>query len=222
MLQATVLFDFDSTLVPRESFTSWVEERFREDPTKATEARSWTEKGMAGQVPFQEALEAKLRLAEPKRNDLVALGEKCAQELDPEMVHWIQQLQKEGNDIRILSGGFVLSILPSAQVLGIPPSHVHAVEARFSADGTFLGLPEKEGFHTSKVAGLLAERRHFPSPSVLIGDGATDRAVWEQGLVDFFIAFTRFARRPEILQGDCPEAPDLRTLQTLVQELLLS
>ena len=222
MQRATILFDFDSTLVPRESFTSWVEERFREDPSKAAEARTWTQKGMAGTIPFQEALEAKLRLAAPRRCDLEALGAQCAEELDPDLAAWIQKLQEEGHDLHILSGGFTLSILPSARALGIPESHVHAVSARFTQDGRFAGLPEGEGYHLSKVSGLRATGLRFASPSILIGDGATDRSVWEQGFVDHFIAFTYFARRPEILKGDCPEAPDPQCLQSIVHALIPS
>ncbi len=220
MRQATVLFDFDSTLVPRESFTSWVEERFQAQPEKAAEARAWTQRGMAGEVPFQEALEAKLRLASPSRVDLLALGEQCAREMDPELVAWVRGLGQEGLELHILSGGFRLSILPSARRLGIPEAHVHAVEARFDAGGNWVGLPGGEGYHCSKTIGLRAADLRFASPSLMIGDGATDRAVWDEGLVDHFIAFTLYARRPEILKGDCPEAPDLPRLQTLVQDIL--
>ena len=220
MRQATVVFDFDSTLVPRESFTSWVEERFRDQPDKAAQARAWTQKGMAGEVPFQEALEAKLRLAAPSRSDLAALGEQCARELDPALRAWVGELARRGLELHILSGGFALSILPSARILGIPEDRVHAVEARFDRAGRFLGFPPGEGYHCSKVAGMRKSGLRFPSPSLLIGDGATDRAVWEAGLVDHFIAFTLYARRPEILRGDCPEAPDLPSLQALVQDLL--
>ena len=76
---------------------------------------------MAGEISFKEGLEARLKIAAPRRKDLSEFAEKyCPSDFMPGMVELVKTLHAQGKKVFILSGGFVELIMPFARY-----SHTH-------------------------------------------------------------------------------------------------
>lgn len=215
---ATIIFDFDSTLVPVES----LEEVLRasvSDPDVLRWVEEITRRGMEGELDFRASLEARLALAAPTLDAVRATGRALADAPTPGARDCIASLAADGHEVRIVSGGFRDVILPAARTLGVAADRVHAVSTRWAPDGSFAGLVE-DGFVDSKMAGTRALAAAWPRPVIAVGDGATDMALATEGIADTFVAFTGHVRRRFLDEADVPEAGSMPDLRTLLAELL--
>ena len=217
-LMATVVFDFDSTLVPVES----LEEVLRTSVPNSdvlTRIEEITRRGMEGELDFRTSLEARLALASPDLASVRATGRSLALELTSGAAACIEWLTAQRHDVRIVSGGFRDVILPSAHALGLAGQHVHAVSVRWTDDGAFDSLVE-DGFVDSKVTGASDIHAEWSRPVIAVGDGATDMALATAGIADTFIAFTEHVRRGFLDEADVPEAGSIAELRRILFDLL--
>lgn len=215
---ATVVFDFDSTLVPVES----LEEVLRgsvSDPEMLRWIEEITRRGMEGELDFRASLEARLAIAAPGLEAIRSTGRALADGLTPGARGCVAALIAAGHDVRIVSGGFRDVILPAARALGLAPDRVHAVSVRWTPGGAFASLIE-DGFVDSKVAGVQPLHAAWPRPVVAVGDGATDMALATAGIADRFVAFTGHVRRDFLDEADVPEAGSMDELRALLAGLL--
>lgn len=214
---ATLFFDFDSTLVSIETLDQLLSEQL--DPQTAAQVEAITRQGMNGEIPFVESLEKRLAIAKPTLQQLRAFGEKAIAYIAPGMPELIQRLQKNHRCL-IASGGFTDIILPVAQALGIETSDVHAVTARWSKTGEFEGLQPNNPFCESKLAGLRRLEKQWELPTICVGDGMTDYALYQAKLVDYFIAYTEFQKRDFVNKYQPPCAAHVGELSQHIDEIL--
>jgi phosphoserine phosphatase len=209
---ATVCFDFDSTLIDRESLDEILAVRLREDEEAAARVRAITHRGMAGEFSFRESMERRLAIAKPSRALAEAFGEEAVAHLTPGMADLIAGLDAEA---WILSGGIEEALLPVAKHLGIPRDRVVATQVRWGGvDGLELARcgPKEEA-----VADVCES---WSRPRIAVGDGMSDYALLAAGCVDHFIAFTQHARREPVVATGAPEAHNVAQLTYLLESLL--
>lgn len=217
---ATVVFDFDSTLIDCESLEEILAVRLTERPELEQELRAITTLGMEGALSFRESLARRLALAAPTRAEVTAFGLGAIARLTPGIAGLVANLRARGVAVAIVSGGLREAILPVAQFLGLDEGDVGAVRLRFAADGSFLGIDPEDPFSVSKSLGAAPLAADWSRPRIAVGDGMTDLNLMRDGLVDHFIAYTQWARRAPVLASGAPEAADVATLTELIQELL--
>ncbi len=217
----TVIFDFDSTLVPCESLEVVLARAPGASAQDLERGAEITRLGMEGAISFHDSLTQRLEIARPARRDLIAVGEELAGGMTdgaPEVVAW---LHDEGHDVWIVSGGFQEVLLPVAAALGIPAARVQGVRALWTGEGAFDGLDDDDAFAHSKVEGVRKLAPTWPHPSIGVGDGATDRALCDTGLVDAFIAYTEHVRRSFVAEsGDIVEVGSMGALRDELQARL--
>ena len=113
------IFDFDSTVLKTESLEVMLGEGLANDPEKErkiSEIEDWTNRGMNGEISFKEGLEARLRIAAPKKRDLDHFCVKfCPKDITNGMTNLIKDLMSAGKKVFILSGGFSDLIIPFAR-----------------------------------------------------------------------------------------------------------
>ncbi len=193
----TVVLDFDSTLVPCESLELALARTPGVDAADLRLVDDLTRRAMDGELPFDESLAAILAIASPTRASLAALGEELARDLTDGASDVVTWLHATGHDAWIVSGAFREVLLPPARALGIDAARTCGVSGRWSADGELLGLV-CDGFEHSKVGGVRAAALRWSRPVVGVGDGATDLALREAGLVDEFVAYCEHVRREPV------------------------
>ncbi|MEZ5990258.1 MAG: HAD-IB family phosphatase [Planctomycetota bacterium] len=216
----TVVLDFDSTLVPVESLEVYAGRRLGGDRDLETELREITRLGMEGRLPFATSLARRLAIVAPERAGLAEVGEDLARELSAGATETVAALAAAGHECWIVSGAFVEVLRPAARRLGIPEDRVLGLRARWDDAGAFAGFAEGPPFHRSKVEGLRALGPSWPLPRVGVGDGATDLALLEEGLVDAFVLYVEHQRRESMLRNPVPTAASMAELLDRLRELL--
>jgi len=210
---ATVVFDFDSTLITCESLDEMLARVLDGRPHDAARVRALTNAGMEGRISFCDALEQRLAIAKPSHAQAEAFGREAVELLTPGMAELVAGL---GADVWIVSGGLREVLLPVAAHLGLAADRVLGTCALWSPDGALAGIDhcrEKTDLAAAAAAG-------WTTPRVGVGDGMSDYALLGAGHVDHFVAFTAHVRRAPVVATGAPEARSVRELEYLLAELL--
>jgi len=204
---STVVFDFDSTLITRESLDDLIA---RVRPEAADEVSAITRAGMDGRIPFVESVRRRLAVARPTRAQAEAYGEEAVGLITPGMDGLLRDLDEA---VWIVSGGLVEALLPVAAHLRVDATRVVGTRADWAPDGSLRGLLE-----CGEKADLLRGRTgDWDRPRVMVGDGMSDYAVARDGLVDRFVAFTGNVRRAPVVATGAPEARTVAELRYLLE-----
>jgi HAD superfamily phosphoserine phosphatase-like hydrolase len=217
---ATVIFDFDSVLIPVESLEVVLARSagLTDDDYAAIEAL--TTAGMEGSISFAESLEQRLAIAQPNLGTLMAFAWRLAEKPTAGAADLIAKLTAQGHEVWIVSGGFREMLLEVGARLGVAAERIHGVRALWSDDGDFEGLAPDSAFCRSKVEGLEELGASYDRPAIGVGDGATDLALRTAGLVDTFVAYTEHARREPVVAGADAEASSMVELGEVLATLL--
>lgn len=206
----TVIFDCDSTLSAIEG----IEELAR---SHRAEIERLTDMAMQGQVTLEEVYGLRLDLIRPTRKDLDRVGRLYVEKLVDGAREVVQHLMAEGIGVHILSGGLLPAVRAVGTHLGIPDSHIAAVDIWFDNHGQYQGFESTSLLARSNGKRTWVESRtDLVRPILLIGDGATDLEA--KPAVDRFAAFTGVARRATVVAGAdfVINRPSLRPILDLV------
>ena len=209
---ATVCFDFDSTLIDRESLDVILARRLGADEEAAARVRAITDLGMAGQFSFRESMELRLAIAKPSRDLVEAFGAEAVGHLTPGITELIGSLAA---GVWIVSGGIEEALFPVAAHLGVPRERVLGTRVEWTAAGEFAGLVRCGP--KSEAVGAVC--RSWSRPRIGVGDGMSDYALLEAGCLDHFVAYTQHARREPVVATGVPEATNVSELQYLLGRL---
>lgn len=192
---ASVVVDVDSTLSCIEGI-EWLSSR--RDPHIQQRIRETTDAAMRGDVPLESVYGERLRLVQPTRTEVDALGQAYIDAVAPGAADAIATLRDAGVRVVVVSGGVREGIVPLAHSVGVPDSDVHAVSLRFSADGTYAGYdvdsPLARRGGKPQVVGAL----RLNGPILALGDGITDAEL--KSVVQSFAAFVGTVRHDTVVQ----------------------
>lgn len=189
---ASVVFDCDSTLVAVEGIDE-LSGPFREQIQALTEA------AMDGSVPLEEVYGQRLRIIQPTRAQVDAVGAQYVRTLVPHARETVAALRWLGKTVRIVSGGLRPAVLAVARELGLSDADVGAVDIRFSDAGAYAGFDGASPLARSNGKAQVIGGWNLPRPALLVGDGATDREA--RPAVDAFAAYMGVAWRAPVAQG---------------------
>ncbi|MEK0444737.1 MAG: hypothetical protein RLZZ399_58 [Verrucomicrobiota bacterium] len=189
-----VLLDCDSTLSAIEGIDELA--RLRGAETFAA-VEQMTKAAMEGGTPMEAVFARRLELIRPTLSELALVGSQYISQVEPTAKETVAQLQEEGWQVAIVSGGFTQAIMPLANYLGI--GHVEAVTLRFDERGVYTGF--EPGSPTAQTKGKNAVARRLRAEwsaerVVMVGDGASDLEV--KGDADLVVGFGGFAVREKV------------------------
>ncbi|MEI8207960.1 MAG: haloacid dehalogenase [Methylococcales bacterium] len=171
-----ICFDCDSTLSKIEG----IDELARcvgvgEEMSKLTDA------AMNGELPLEAVYERRLSIIRPDQKSIDWVADLYIAEIVDGVKEVFSTLLAQGKTVHIISGGLRQAILPLAQHLGLPESHVHAVDIYFDETGDYQGFDQdsplaKTGGKSVVVSGLKSD-----ASLVMIGDGKTDLEAKQAG-----------------------------------------
>lgn len=209
MPRASVIFDFDSTLVGVESldellWMSLVKRKLPASKLRALEREicAITDAGMEGEVDFPTSIARRLRVARPSRSDLATLALRMTEAITSGIPAIIRHIHEAGARAFIVSGGLLDLILPVAGALEIPTERVFGNTPVFDDTGTLTGirsgpLATTQGKTTIlrdlRTAGILGET------VIMVGDGISDIHPYEAGIADHFIGVGIHRSRNSVL-----------------------
>ncbi len=171
-----ICFDCDSTLSRIEG----IDELARRVGL-GEELSKLTDMAMNGIVPLEAVYERRLSLIRPDQGSIDWLADLYIAEIVEGVKEVFAALLAQDKDVHIISGGLRQAILPLAQCLNLPESHVHAVDIYFNEDGSYrnydLDSPLARTGGKAFVVGTLKTQGSL----VMIGDGKTDLEAKQAG-----------------------------------------
>lgn len=182
-----IIFDCDSTLSTIEGIDELARTKGRYDEVKAL-----TDAAMNGEIPLREAYARRLEMLKPAPDEIAALALLYQRQEVSDARSVIGALRAAGKETFIVSGGLAAAVRPFGIWLGVPPSHIHAVDiADIEVGRTPLATSDSK---SGVIRGLLDNRS---GRSMLVGDGTSDLGARE--VVDLFVGFTGVVERPRVV-----------------------
>ncbi|OYV16031.1 MAG: HAD-superfamily hydrolase, subfamily IB (PSPase-like) [Methylococcaceae bacterium NSP1-1] len=173
-----ICFDCDSTLSRIEG----IDELARRVGV-GEEMSKLTDLAMNGVVPLEAVYERRLSIIRPDQASINWLADLYIAEIVEGVKEVFASLLVQDKTVHIISGGLRQAILPLAEHLGLPESHVHAVDIYFNEDGSYrnydLNSPLARTGGKAVVVGTLKGEGSL----VMVGDGKTDLEAKQSGAV---------------------------------------
>ena len=171
-----ICFDCDSTLSKIEG----IDELARR-VGKGEKMSKLTDLAMNGIVPLEAVYGRRLSAIRPDQYSINWLADLYIAEIVEGVKDVFATLLAQDKAVYIISGGLRQAILPLANFLGLPESHVHAVDIYFNEDGSYLNYdlnsPLAKTGGKAVVVGMLKGQGSL----VMVGDGKTDMEAKEAG-----------------------------------------
>ena len=186
-----VVFDCDSTLSAVEGIDFLAEKHGVKE-----EVEKLTHRAMNGHSNFADALALRLKLAQPKRDDLCWLGQEYIRRIVPGTKQLIAELQKMGKQVYIISGGFEAAIKVFAKYIGVDESHVFSNVLLFNRKGKYRGFDRNNPLSRNHGKKIVLRRLANMGSTVFVGDGVTDLDA--KDVVDLFVGFGGVKVRGEV------------------------
>ncbi|MDD5272723.1 MAG: HAD-IB family phosphatase [Methylovulum sp.] len=172
-----ICFDCDSTLSKIEGIDE-LATRVGLGPQMA----KLTDAAMNGEVPLEAVYGQRLALIKPDADSIGWLAQRYIAELVTGTEAVFAQLAAQGKPVHIISGGLRPAILPLARHLGVPDSHVHAVDIYFHDDGSYRDYEQASPLaRNGGKADICAQLRSNGASLAMIGDGKTDMEAKQAG-----------------------------------------
>jgi HAD superfamily phosphoserine phosphatase-like hydrolase len=190
-----VFFDFDSTIVSKETLDDAISRALYAHPEReriVREIEKITRLGMEGKLDFTESVRRRLGVVPLTKTHLEETGAGMKDALTPGIEEVFDWLREREHPTYIVSGGFEECVLPVAEHLEILPERVLTNRFTFSPDGVVTGVDESSLLWTSegKTPALRSLRAQHPDETfIMVGDGMNDYRAYESGAADHFIGF---------------------------------
>lgn len=213
-MKKIIAFDCDSTLSAIEGVDELArlagDEIFRQ-------VEDLTNQAMDGKIAIEDVFGSRLELIRPTREQCTQIGSMYLEKIEPTAKDTISKLQNEGWECLIISGGFAPCIELLAKELNI--SIVEAVPLDFHPDGSYAGFDAS--YPTTRNGGKpeiidRISKDYTPDKLVMVGDGVSDLETTP--VVDLFIAFTRYATRPKVVENCMHEAKSLAEILDILKD----
>ena len=216
------IFDFDSTIVTTETLDDLIKSVLPEDDhALKAQIDETTHRCMNGEISFNQSITTRLSLAHLTRQDFHAMAIKTLKDVTEGIDLIIKDLLLNGQNVFIVSGGFMEVILPTAELLGIPAANCFANTCLFDENDTVIGLMDSPLAHEGgkiKIIQTLKNDGKLPGKIIMIGDGMSDFSVLENGYADSFIGCGFNACRPSVLEKAPHFAHTIKDLSRFIDD----
>ncbi|WP_150467695.1 HAD-IB family phosphatase [Francisella sp. SYW-9] len=212
-----IIFDFDSTLIKKESLELILEPLLKGFPEKLLEIENITNLGMQGDLDFRESLERRLAIASPTKQSIRDFADKyCPNLLTQGMSELVDILKHNGYQIWIFSGGLTESIEPFADYLGIARQNIFAVDISWDENDSFVSLDNSNGACDSKLKAFEKAKDLINGEVIVVGDGYTDYQLYEAGFANKFIAYVEHVQRQKVIEVAKYHSNNINQLKSLL------
>jgi phosphoserine phosphatase len=173
-----ICFDCDSTLSRIEG----IDELARR-VGMGEEMSKLTDLAMNGVVPLEAVYERRLSIIRPDQASINWLADLYIAEIVEGVKEVFASLLVQDKTVHIISGGLRQAILPLAEHLGLPESHVHAVDIYFNEDGSYLNYDLNSPLARTGGKAVVVGTLKGEGSLVMVGDGKTDLEAKQSGAV---------------------------------------
>jgi len=196
------IIDFDSTFTKVEALDVLCDIAMNGNPEKEKvlqEIKDITDKGMNGEMSFDESLEKRIELLDAKKEHMPRLIEALSQQVSDSFVRNKEFVKKYADRIIILSNGFKDFIDPIVESYGISSEKVYANEFIYDDEGHIIDFDRSKILSKNNGKPEQIKKLNLDGEIFVLGDGYTDYEIKKAGIAHKFYAFTENVRRQKVL-----------------------
>jgi len=197
-----LVFDFDSTFTQVEGLDELAEIALQGHPDQAAvvaQIRELTNRGMSGEIGFQESLSRRLALLGAQRRHLAPLVQRLQGKVSESIRRNAEFFRQFADRIYVVSSGFREFIEPVVAEYGIAAEHVLANTFTFDAQGNITGCDPANVLSQDGGKIRQLQQLDLDGEVYVLGDGYTDYQIREAGLANRFYAYTENVARPQVV-----------------------
>lgn len=197
-----VIFDFDQTLVNHESTLAIIQSAIGDSPAGQAmleQLQLIASKALAGRASAWELLSLIKVIPRIRRQHIQRYVDTVIGSLDPALMLTLHNLQREGVQVHILSGGYTEWIAPIARSLDIDTRNVLANRLFWAGSRALCPRPSpliNPGTGKSRIVRRWRESGRLKSRALIVGDARSDHQVYVDGWVDGFVCADYYTRHP--------------------------
>lgn len=200
-LNKIFIFDFDSTIITKESLDEMLLFSAEEDQKEKTRKKleEITNQGMNGEIDLKESIQKRIELIALEEESILKFQQVVAGFITPGIKESIRILKNKKHEIYFISGGLLACVLPVAEVLNIPGQNCFANTYRTENDKIILDIanPLITSKGKSKVI-VKIKKENKAKKIIIVGDGISDLIPYEEGAADDFLGFGINQIRPAV------------------------
>lgn len=220
-----VFFDFDSTVITKESFDEIILHRLSSHENKEKlkkQIELITNQGMEGSIPFTESLRQRFEVVPLTKNDFTDMGNELTKYITEGFRELFKYLKDINIKIYIVSGGFEDSVLPTAKLLGVTPDNVFCNTCNYDSLGNALEIEKDNPCYTNDgkapVITHIKKIHNLTESTCMIGDGSNDLNAYASNTVEYFCGFTGNVARKIIIDNAPNTAQTASELKSFISE----
>ena len=198
----SLIIDFDSTIINLETleFLASVSLDGNNQKDKIIKKVShYTDLAMNGDITFQESLNLRFKLIGIHKNDIDNVIGILHDKLDLSFLENIDFFKRNLDNIYIVSGGFKSIIHPVLLSSTNLNWNIFANEFEFDNQNYVIGINKENPLAFSKGKVELVKKLTLNNDVIIIGDGYTDYEVKKYGAAKYFLAYTAYAERSNVI-----------------------
>lgn len=199
---ATLVMDFDSTIIREESLEILADIALASAPDRAVRREricALTHQAMSGEIAFDRALYERIELLSAHKHHLEPLVEHLQTLITPSFEDCFESILAVRDHLYVMSGGFVEFIAPIMKRFGLDETHIIANRFAYAPDGAIIGVDTSLPLAWDDGKSIALRAMNLPRPLWMIGDGYSDYQVYRSGCADVFFAFTENIRRDKVV-----------------------
>lgn len=200
---ATIIIDFDSTLVQVESLEDLASIALADAPDRVERVQAITDltnQAMSGALQFDEALSKRIPLLGARKEHLSALVKVLEGKITPSLLRNKAWFQANRGRLYVVSGGFREFIVPVMEPLGFKPDHIFANTFLYDEQGNITGADQTNSLSQEDGKTKLLKHLNLPRPRLIIGDGYSDYQLRASGESEAFYVLTENVHRAKVVE----------------------
>ncbi|MFO7807026.1 MAG: HAD-IB family phosphatase [Candidatus Moraniibacteriota bacterium] len=221
-LNASLVIDFDSTIIKEETLEMIAEEALEAHPYGNKirhKIEEITDMGMRGFISFSDSLESRVKLFTANKNSINKIKTKIDKKISDSFLKNQSFFKENGEKIFIVSGGFKDCVVPVAKELSIPEENIFANDFVFNSAEEIISIDKEKFLAQDRGKVKQVEALNILGHCCVIGDGYTDYQIKEDGMANYFIAYTEHKKRPEVCRECDFEANNFNEVMDILNGL---
>jgi len=221
MKKGIVCLDFDSTICKYETLDKLIKD-LKLNNKKDVNIESITKSAMNGSVDFFDSLNYRMSFVtgitkeklQEYTDDFIRRDD-----LYPKINLFLEKCYNLDYDVCIISGGFrnIISEYILKGYLNIDENYVFANQFKFNQEQEIIGFLESDLNYSDGKVKVVNKLKKKYNRVITVGDGSTDLAT--KDYVDYFIAFTKYALRKNIVKKSDFETNSFEWIGNFIENL---
>ena len=198
----SLIIDFDSTIISLETLECLADIVLSKNSNKnqiLDKISNYTRLAMNGELSFEKSLEYRFKLMEVSSEHVTQAIDKLIDTIDKTFLENLDFFQENQDSIYIVSGGFysiIDSVLLSATNI---KWNIFANTLIFNKNNQIIGVDKKNPLASSMGKVNLIKSLNLDHDIIIVGDGYTDYEIKKYNIAKYFLAYTRYVSRPNVI-----------------------